>query len=176
MKRERRILLIEDDEMAIKLLSFVLEKEGYMVIVARDGNEGFEAIHRNFPDVIIMAIMLPFKSGMELISIAKDRLPEAPIIVLSSLGKVEQTIMEAKELGVAHIVAKPFNVPRLLSKIREILSAPIKKGPKVRDEELEPQKTESAQKQKAKRVPKGRPYLLELGLLVFRSRRAEHIH
>jgi|TARA_R110002051_G_scaffold88179_3_gene155391 two-component system response regulator VicR len=118
MKTKKRILIVEDDEMAIKLLQLLLEKEGFELVIARDGNQGTEALKTANPDLILMDIMLPYKSGMEVISIAKKNLKDVPIIVLSYLGKVNQTNEEALRLGVSDVIAKPFVVPKLIAKIK----------------------------------------------------------
>ncbi|WP_273568608.1 response regulator transcription factor [Maribacter halichondriae] len=121
MRAKKRILIVEDDEMVITLLKILLEKEGFQLVVARDGNKGAEAVQNIKPDLILMDIMLPYKSGMEVISIAKKKYKEIPIIVLSALGQVEQTIDEAMRIGVADVIAKPFVVDKLLSRIRTLL-------------------------------------------------------
>ena len=113
MREKKRVLIVEDDEMVIKLLQFILEKEGFELIIARDGNEGADAVKTANPDLILMDIMLPYKSGLEVISLAKKELNEVPIIVLSSLGQVEQTIDAAVRLGVSEVIAKPFMVDDL---------------------------------------------------------------
>ena len=118
MKTKKRILIVEDDEMAITLLQLLLEKEGFELVIARDGNQGTEALKTANPDLILMDIMLPYKSGMEVISIAKKNLKDVPIIVLSYLGKVNQTNEEALRLGVSDVIAKPFVVPKLIAKIK----------------------------------------------------------
>ena len=121
MKTKKRILIVEDDEIVIKLLQFLLEKEGFELVIARNGNQGTEALQTAKPDLILMDIMLPYKSGMEVISIAKKKLKEVPIIVLSSIGKVEQTIDEALLLRVSDVIAKPFAVGNLMEKIKSLL-------------------------------------------------------
>lgn len=122
MKTKKRILIVEDDEIVIKLLQFLLEKEGFELVIARNGNQGTRALQTSNLDLILMDIMLPYKSGMEVISIAKKKLMDVPIIILSSVGKVEQTIDEAVLLSVSDVIAKPFVVGQLIGKIKLLLA------------------------------------------------------
>jgi two-component system response regulator VicR len=119
---QKKILIVEDDEMVIKLLQLLLQKEGFELVIARDGNQGTEALQNTKPDLILMDIMLPYKTGMEVISIAKKKLKHVPIIVLSSIGNVEQTIDEALLLSVSDIMAKPFAADKLIAKIKLLLA------------------------------------------------------
>lgn len=103
------ILVIEDDQLILKMVEFRLKKEGFNVCIAEDGNKGVEALEASQPDLIITDIMVPYKSGIEIIEYAKNKYPECPIIVLSALGDEEGTVMEAFNMGVADFVPKPFN-------------------------------------------------------------------
>ena len=117
----KKILVIEDDKIINNIIEFLLKKEGYIIDVAKDGNEGFEKINTNTPDLIITDIMLPYKSGLEVTSYVKEHFPKIPIIIVSALGKEDLTIIEAFKLGADDLVAKPFNPIELILRVKRLL-------------------------------------------------------
>lgn len=121
MKSKKKILIVEDDNMVVNIVTYLLEKEGFDILVAKDGNEGAKAIESEKPDLILMDIILPYKSGLEVTSLAKQKSPKTPIIVISSLGLIDETIQEARDLGVAAVFSKPFLPYELVDKIKSIL-------------------------------------------------------
>lgn len=117
----KKILVIEDDKIINNIIEFLLKKEGYIIEVAKDGNEGFAMINQNNYDLIITDIMLPYKSGLEVTSYVKTNFPKIPIIIISSLGKEDLTIIEAFKLGADDLVAKPFNPIELILRVKRFL-------------------------------------------------------
>ncbi|TFV97765.1 response regulator [Algoriphagus kandeliae] len=117
----KKILIIEDDLLISSLVQFRLKKDGYETILVKDGNEGIEAINTSNPDLIITDVMMPFKSGIEIINHAKRNFPDTPIIVLSSLGEEEEVVLEAFHLGVTDFVPKPFNPNELALRVKRAL-------------------------------------------------------
>lgn len=117
----KKILIIEDDKMISSLVQFRLKKDGYETLVVMDGNQGVEAIEQFKPDLIITDVMMPYKSGIEVIQFSKKSFPEIPIIVLSSLGEEEQVVLEAFNLGVEDFVPKPFNPNELAIRVKRVL-------------------------------------------------------
>ena len=95
--------------MVIKILEFILKKEGCQVTSCKDGLSAIEKIPVLIPDLIITDIMLPFRSGLEIIGYSKETFEHIPVIVLSTLGEEEGTIVEAFNLGADYFVSKPFN-------------------------------------------------------------------
>jgi two-component system, OmpR family, response regulator VicR len=116
----KRILIIEDDKIINNVIEFLLKKEGYEIEIARDGNEGLEKIVSYNPDLIITDIMLPYKSGLEVTSFVKQHYPSIPLIIISSLGKEDLTIIEAFKLGADDLVAKPFNPVELILRVKRL--------------------------------------------------------
>lgn len=117
-----KILVIEDDILMVKILEFVLRKEGYQITIAKDGIEGLEKIQTFNPDMIITDIILPFKSGLEIISFVKDNHKHIPVIVVSSMGEEERTVMEAFNLGADDFVSKPFNPNELKLRVKRLFA------------------------------------------------------
>jgi two-component system response regulator VicR len=118
---EISILIAEDDALMRKILKLVLKKEGYQVISAKDGLSAIEKITLYSPDLIITDILLPFRSGLEIISFAKENFETIPIIVVSVLGEEKETVIEAFTLGADDFVSKPFNVNELLLRVKRLL-------------------------------------------------------
>ncbi|MET0760205.1 MAG: response regulator [Flavobacterium sp.] len=114
----KKIVLIEDDNLIISILDFLLKKEGFEIHVARDGNDGIEKIIAIQPNLIITDIMMPYKSGLEITAFAKKNYPSIPVIIVSALGKENQTVIEAFKLGVDDFVAKPFNPIELILRVK----------------------------------------------------------
>jgi len=117
----KKILIIEDDKLISSLVQFRLKKDGYETHLVCDGNEGILAIDSLNPDLIITDVMMPFRSGIEIIHHAKKTRPDTPIIVLSSLGEEEQVVLEAFNLGVADFIPKPFNPNELAIRVKRVL-------------------------------------------------------
>ena len=119
----KKILIIEDDKIIINILQFLLKKEGFETHIAKDGIEGIEKIVSIQPDLIISDIMMPYKSGLEITLFAKSNYPNIPIIMVSALGKEDQTVTEVFNLGVDEFVAKPFDPIGLVKKVNHLLQA-----------------------------------------------------
>ena len=121
MNKMKKILVIEDDKIINNIIEFLLKKEGYLIDVAKDGNEGLDKINTSQPDLIITDIMLPYRSGLEVTSYVKTNFPKIPIIIISALGKEYLTIIEAFKLGADDLVAKPFNPIELILRVKRLL-------------------------------------------------------
>jgi two-component system response regulator VicR len=115
-----KILIAEDDVLMVKILEFILKKEGYQVTSCKDGLSAIEKIPLLIPDLIITDIMLPFRSGLEIIGFAKENYENIPLIVVSSLGEEEGTVIEAFNLGADDFVSKPFNPNELLLRVKRL--------------------------------------------------------
>ena len=125
MNSDKKILIIEDDELIIKILKFILNKEGYQLSVVMDGLSAVEQIHSINPDMVITDLMLPYKSGLEVINFVKENFEKTPIIVLSSLGEEEHSVSEAFKLGADDFIAKPFNPNELVLRVKRLLNHPL---------------------------------------------------
>ena len=126
MNSDKKILIVEDDELIIKILKFILNKEGYQLSVVMDGLSAVEQIHSINPDMVITDLMLPYKSGLEVIRFVKENFEKTPIIVLSSLGEEEHSVSEAFKLGADDFIAKPFNPNELILRVKRLLNHSLK--------------------------------------------------
>src|SRR6478736_3799731 len=121
MSDSKKILLAEDNSVLSLLLKFKLEKEGYKMLIAVDGKEAIELIETNNPDLILNDIMMPYISGLEVISHVRNQLNrQTPIVVFSSAGQ-EEIVLKAFDLGANDFMNKPFSPNELIIRIKKIL-------------------------------------------------------
>jgi DNA-binding response OmpR family regulator len=113
-----RILIAEDDDLMLKTLEFRLKRDGHEVIVTHDGKEALEKIASHTPDLIITDIMMPYSSGLEIISAVRHKYSHhLPIIILSGMGQ-EDVVLEAFKLGADDYITKPFSPNELTVRVR----------------------------------------------------------
>lgn len=122
MLNGKKILIVEDDDLMIVILQFILKKEGYEISIAKDGLNAIERIPEIAPDMVITDIMIPFRSGLEVISYVKTNYQNTPIIVISSLGEEESTVVEAFKLGADDFVPKPFNPNEVVARVKRLFN------------------------------------------------------
>ncbi len=122
-----KVLVVEDDEMILRTLEFRLKKDGYTISVARNGKEALEKLKHDSFNLVLTDLMLPFVTGMEVLSHIKSNYPNLPVIVLSGADE-EGTIMDAFKLGADDFIAKPFSPGELTLRVKRLLIryAPVK--------------------------------------------------
>jgi DNA-binding response OmpR family regulator len=121
MNITKNIVLAEDNTTLSQLLKFRLQKEGYKIYTAQDGKKAVELIEKHHPDLILTDIMMPFISGLEVISHVRNKLKlETPIIVFSAAGQ-EEMVLKAFNLGATDFMAKPFSPNELIIRIKRLL-------------------------------------------------------
>lgn len=119
---KQKIVLAEDNTTLSLLLKFRLEKEGYQLFMAVDGKEALALIEEQKPDLILTDVMMPFISGLEVISHVRNKLElQTPIIVFSSAGQ-EEMVLKAFNLGANDFMGKPFSPNELVIRIKRLLS------------------------------------------------------
>tara|TARA_A100001015_G_scaffold267511_1_gene317616 strand:- start:691 stop:1386 length:696 start_codon:yes stop_codon:yes gene_type:complete len=116
----KKVFIIEDEEDIITLLAFHLEKEGYKVSSTTSGNNIINKVKNDFPDLILLDLMLPGSDGFEICKQLKQekQTEHIPIIMLTAKNE-ESTIVAGLELGAEDYVTKPFSMPILIARIRK---------------------------------------------------------
>jgi DNA-binding response OmpR family regulator len=114
------ILVAEDDELILKTVEFKLKKEGHEVMLTRNGKDAIDAIKVLDFDLVITDIMMPFASGIEILSALRSIGKDTPVIVLSSLGQ-EEVVTEAFDMGAADFMVKPFSPNELMLRIKRLV-------------------------------------------------------
>jgi CheY-like chemotaxis protein len=117
-----KILIVEDNEMNRELLSRRLERKGYDVVMAEDGQEGVDMSKTENPDLILMDLSLPVMDGWAATSTIKDNddTKNTPIIVLTAHAMAEKR-EKALEAGADEYDTKPIDFKRLLGKIKDFI-------------------------------------------------------
>lgn len=122
MENESRKILIADDEADIlEIIGFNLEKEGFTVYTASDGNDAINKAQKLLPDLIILDVMMPHKTGIEVCGILRQhpQLKEKPIIILTAIND-EQTHIKGLEMGADDYVNKPISPKVLVSRVNSL--------------------------------------------------------
>jgi DNA-binding response OmpR family regulator len=120
----KRILVIDDDKLLQRAISFKLRASNYEVIEANDVYTALELMDKHKVDGVISDIMMPDISGLSLLSLLKQfYFNRIPVIVISSLGK-DQAGASAMDLGAYAFLEKPFDFDELLKKVAEMVSYP----------------------------------------------------
>ncbi|MBZ4188330.1 response regulator transcription factor [Niabella beijingensis] len=116
-----RILLVEDNAVILKTVQFILNKQGYEVVIATNGKEGLEALDREHFDLMITDLMMPFANGMELVEAIRLKAPDTRILVLSAVQN-EETVTDSFDIGANDYLKKPFTPGELVSRVKRLLA------------------------------------------------------
>lgn len=119
-----RILIAEDEPSIVASLEFLLQKGDYEVRVARNGEEALELVERFRPDLMLLDVMMPLRSGFEVCRKVRENpaLERTRIVMLSARGR-EAERAQGLAMGADAYVTKPFSTRELLAKVSELLQA-----------------------------------------------------
>ncbi|MBI5246872.1 MAG: response regulator transcription factor [Elusimicrobia bacterium] len=116
---QEKVLVVEDDKNLVKLIKYNLEKEGWRVASAPDGEAGLAALRKERPDLVVLDAMLPKLDGFELLKIIR-RESRVPVGMLTA-RKEEMDRVLGLELGADDYVTKPFGVRELIARVKALL-------------------------------------------------------
>lgn len=129
--KSKHILLVEDDLFIREMYQHIFTKEGFVLDVAEDGQGGIDLAEKNGYDLILLDIMLPKKSGIEVLTALRQpdsRAAKTPIVLLSNLGQ-ESVIQEAYRIGADGYLLKADLLPRqVYEKVCDILDGKLTKA------------------------------------------------
>ena len=114
-----KILVVEDERDLSKLLKYNLEKEGYRVIAAADGESGLAAFRKERPDLVLLDAMVPKLDGFDFLKIVRQE-SKAPVMMLTARRSEVDRVL-GLELGADDYVTKPFSVREVLARVKAIL-------------------------------------------------------
>ena len=122
----KRIVVCDDEPHIVEGLRYLLRAPDREVVIARNGREAVDLVVETVPDLLIVDIMMPVMSGIEVIANLRERLSEKelPIIILTAKGQAQDGAM-AQELWGAVVLAKPFQPKRLRELVVSILEAKV---------------------------------------------------
>ncbi len=118
-------VLVADDEPNILIsLEFLMKREGHQVSVARDGHQALEAIRRDKPDLVLLDVMMPGKSGFEVCQAvrADESLAGVKILMLTAKGR-DTDVAQGMAMGADGYMTKPFSTKDLAARVRDMLGA-----------------------------------------------------
>jgi two-component system, OmpR family, response regulator RegX3 len=121
------VLLAEDEESFVDALAIGLGREGFDVSVARDGNEALEMFDRISPDLVLLDIMLPKLSGIDVCRAIRSR-SSVPIIMVTAKGTEIDTVV-GLEMGADDYVTKPYRLRELVARMHAVLRRTPRPGP-----------------------------------------------
>ncbi len=117
-----RILVADEQPMALRTLHSKLEKAGFDISAAVDGQQAMSFFDSETPDLVIMDLFLPYATGFEVLNFIREkRASKIPVFFLSSVG-LEKTIVEAFELGADDYLTKPFRPSEIVARVRRKLN------------------------------------------------------
>ncbi|WP_405111983.1 response regulator [Phaeobacter sp. BS52] len=117
----RHVVLVEDEPNITEAIRFLLTRDGWQVDSHADGSDAVEVICKAKPDLVILDLMLPGKSGLEIIRELRDsgQLPGLPVLMLTARGQLRDREM-AEQAGVTRFMTKPFSNNEVLTAVRDL--------------------------------------------------------
>jgi len=118
----KKILVVDDDPYILMSLEFLMKKNGFDVMVARNGTEALEIVEKQVPDIVLLDIMMPDVDGYAICKHIKSskKLKEAKVVFMSAKSK-ETDIQKGYDLGASLYVTKPFSTRQLLKQVQELI-------------------------------------------------------
>jgi len=120
LNKRTRILIVEDEPAMVQGLRDNFEYEGYEVISALDGSAGLEKALNDNPDLVVLDVMMPKMSGLDVCKHLKVKKPNLPIIMLTARGQEIDKVV-GLELGADDYVTKPFSIRELMARVKAVL-------------------------------------------------------
>ena len=117
-----RVLVIEDEQNIIEAISFILSRDGWDVKTHSNGHDAIEAVRARAPDLLILDVMLPGKSGFEVLAEIRADTEHAltPVLMLTARGQAKDK-EQAERAGASQYMTKPFSNAELLAAVRSLV-------------------------------------------------------
>ena len=117
----QKILVVDDDPYILMSLEFLMKKNGYNVLVARNGTEAMEIVKEFLPDIVLLDIMMPDVNGYEICKYIKStkKLSHSKVVFLSAKS-TEADMQKGYDLGASLYISKPFSTRLLVKQIKEL--------------------------------------------------------
>jgi len=115
-----RVLVVEDERKLAQVLAAALEAEHYDIVVSATGEDGFFRANAEAFDLVILDLMLPGRSGLEILQALRQRHIETPVLILTARDGIEDRVL-GLDLGADDYLVKPFAFPELLARVRALL-------------------------------------------------------
>ncbi len=116
------MLIVDDDGEIVESVKFALEQRGYAVLVARDGNQGLAMAEREDPDLVILDMMMPKRSGFLVLEKLRRSRPVPLRVIMITANEGSRHKAYAEMLGVDDYIRKPFAMDRLMESVDKLLA------------------------------------------------------
>lgn len=125
----KKILIVDDEPNIVTALEYLLQKSGYEVLLAQDGDAALKQVEEHLPDLVLLDVMMSLKSGYEVCQRMRERTDwqHIKIVILSAKGR-EAEVSKGLSLGADLYVTKPFSNQDLIARISELLGQAAKPG------------------------------------------------
>jgi DNA-binding response OmpR family regulator len=117
--KDRRILVVDDEERMVRFIRLNLEHDGFQVVEAYNGTQAINKIRSNLPDLVLLDIMMPDMDGFEVLKIVRE-VSSVPVIMLTAKGEEDDRV-RGLELGADDYITKPFSPRELVSRVKAVL-------------------------------------------------------
>ncbi len=118
---KKKILLVDDDPEIIETLRYALESKGYEILIARDGNQGLALAEREDPELVILDMMMPKRSGFLVLEKLRRTRPVPIRIIMITANEGSRHKAYAEMLGVDDYLRKPFPLDKLVASVQRLL-------------------------------------------------------
>ncbi|MAD79620.1 MAG: response regulator transcription factor [Pirellulaceae bacterium] len=119
---KKRVLLVDDDPEIIDALRYALNAKGFETLIARDGNQGLAMAERDDPDLVILDMMMPKRSGFLVLEKLRRTHPVPVRVIMITANEGSRHKAYAEMLGVDDYIRKPFGMDRLLDSVERLLA------------------------------------------------------
>ena len=120
-EKRQRVLLVDDDREIVESIRMALESKGYEVLVARDGNQGLAMAEREDPDLVVLDMMMPKRSGFLVLEKLRRTRPVPLRVIMITANEGSRHKAYADMLGVDDYIRKPFAMDRLMDSVKRLL-------------------------------------------------------
>ena len=120
--KAKRVLIVDDDNEIVESVRFALEAKGYAVLIARDGNQGLAMAEREDPDLVILDMMMPKRSGFLVLEKLRRSRPVPLRVIMITANEGSRHKAYAEMLGVDDYIRKPFAMDRLMESVGKLLT------------------------------------------------------
>src|SRR3989304_1346992 len=120
--KRQRVLIVDDDHEIVESVRYALEANGFQVLVARDGNQGLSMAEREDPDLVILDMMMPKRSGFLVLENPRRTRPVPLRVIMITANEGSRHKAYAEMLGVDDYIRKPFPMDRLIASVNRLLA------------------------------------------------------
>lgn len=130
--KNRRILVVDDEERMVRFIRLNLEHDGFIVVPAYRGMQALDEIRKEMPDLVLLDVMMPDMDGFEVLKLIREN-GSAPVIMLTAKGEEDDRV-RGLELGADDYITKPFSPRELVSRVKAVLRRTQASNPAARSE------------------------------------------